>query len=47
MGVGLLPAENIVGRAELIVASWRPGASLFKPWTWFDVRPDRVLRPIR
>jgi signal peptidase I len=47
MGVGLQPAENIFGRAELIVATWSPGASLFKPWTWFDVRPDRVLRPIR
>lgn len=46
-GVGLLPAENIVGRAELILASWKPGASLFKPWTWLNLRLDRFLVPVR
>jgi len=46
-GVGLLPAANLLGRAELIVASWEPGASLFKPWTWVRVRSGRVLKPIR
>lgn len=47
MGVGLLPAGNIVGRAELVVASWRPGASLFKPWTWLNLQPGRFLKPVR
>jgi signal peptidase I len=47
VGVGFLPAENIVGRAEIVVASWRPGAALLKPWTWFDLQPDRFLRPVR
>ena len=47
LGVGLLPTENIVGRAELIVASWRPGSALLKPWTWFSLQPDRFLRPVR
>ena len=47
MGVGLLPAENVVGRAELVVASWRPGAGLFKPWTWLNLQPGRFLKPIR
>ena len=47
VGVGLLPAGNIVGRAEFIGASWRPGAGLFKPWTWFKVRPGRVFKPVR
>ncbi|KQY80530.1 signal peptidase I [Brevundimonas sp. Root1423] len=47
IGVGLLPAENIVGRAELVVASWRPGAGLFKPWTWLDLQPGRFFKPVR
>ena len=46
-GVGLLPVENIVGRADLILASWRPGASLFKPWTWLNLQLDRFLVPVR
>lgn len=47
VGVGLLPAENIVGRAEVVVASWKPGASLFKPWTWFNLQPGRFFKPVR
>lgn len=46
IGVGMLPAENLLGKAEVIVASWRPGASLFKPWTWPDLRPDRFWHRI-
>ena len=46
-GVGLLPEENLLGRAELILASWTPGASLYKPSTWFSLREGRLLRPIR
>ena len=42
IGVGFVPAENLVGRAEVILFSWKQGASLFKPWTWFtDIRPNR------
>jgi len=47
VGVGLLAAENLVGRAELVVASWEPGASLFKPWTWFDLQAGRFFRRVR
>jgi signal peptidase I len=47
VGVGLMPVENLIGRAELVVASWNPGAALYKPWTWFSVRPGRVFQPIR
>lgn len=47
VGVGLLPAENLVGKARIVVASWRPGSGLLKPWTWFNLRLDRFLRPIR
>ena len=34
IGVGFVPAENFVGRAQLILLSWNPSASIFKPWTW-------------
>ena len=46
-GVGFVPAENIIGEAQLVLLSWKPGASLFKPWTWLAVSPDRFLRPVR
>jgi signal peptidase I len=47
VGVGLLPAENIIGQAEVVVASWRPGAGLFKPWTWFNLQPGRFFKRVR
>ncbi|HWU12391.1 MAG TPA: signal peptidase I [Caulobacter sp.] len=47
LGVGLLPAENLVGKARFVMVSWRPGASLLKPWTWLDLQFDRLLKPIR
>ena len=46
IGVGLLPAENIVGRAELVVASWRAGAGLLKPWTWLNLQPGRFFKRV-
>ncbi len=33
-GVGFVPAENLVGKADLILFAWGPDVSLFKPWTW-------------
>ena len=47
IGVGLLPAENVLGRAEIVLASWKPGASLWKPWTWLNLQGDRVMVRIR
>jgi signal peptidase I len=41
-GVGFVPAQNLEGKAQLILFSWKPTASLFKPWTWFtDAQPSR------
>jgi signal peptidase I len=43
-GVGYVPAENLVGKAQIILLSWRPGASIFKPWTWvMNARPSRFF----
>jgi signal peptidase I len=47
VGVGFVPAENLIGRAEFIGWSWKPGASLFKPWTWLNLDPSRFMRRIR
>ena len=46
-GVGYVPFDNLVGRADLILASWSPKASLIKPWTWIsEALPSRWLRRI-
>jgi signal peptidase I len=46
-GVGFVPEENLEGRAQMILMSWKPGASLFKPWTWFAINTDRFFRSLR
>ena len=47
-GVGFVPAENLVGKAQIILLSWNPEASLFKPWTWvLDARPSRFFNVLR
>jgi len=45
VGVGFLPAANLIGRAELVVASWKPGASVWKPWSWLNLQ-GRWFMPI-
>jgi signal peptidase I len=43
-GVGFVPAENLIGKAEIILFSWKPGASLWNPVTWFTkVQPSRFF----
>jgi signal peptidase I len=53
MGVGFVPEENLVGKAQFVLGSWDTGiddtdhskATLFKPWTWFtQARGDRFFR---
>lgn len=44
-GVGLVPAENLIGKAEIILFSWNEGASLWNPVSWFSkVRMDRWFK---
>ena len=45
-GVGFVAAQDIVGRADLVLVSWNPGAGLLKPWTWLDLQWDRLFKPI-
>ena len=48
IGVGYVPAENLVGKARIIMLSWNKGASLFKPWTWvLDARPSRFFHTLK
>ena len=40
-------AENLIGRARIVLVSWKGGAEVFKPWTWvlrFD--PGRTLKSV-
>jgi signal peptidase I len=50
-GVGYVPFENLVGRAEIIffsVANDNPDVALWKPWTWpFAVRWQRFFGLVR
>ncbi|RYG18394.1 MAG: signal peptidase I, partial [Caulobacteraceae bacterium] len=47
-GVGFVPAENLEGKAQMILFSWGEGASFFKPWTWFTkARPGRFFHVLQ
>jgi signal peptidase I len=47
-GVGYVPAENLVGKAQIILLSWHRGATIFKPWTWvMNARPSRFFHPLK
>ena len=46
--VGFVPAENLEGKAQIILLSWTGKAELFKPWTWvLDARPSRFFRVLK
>jgi len=43
-GVGFVPEEDLIGRARMVLVSWKPGASIFKPWTWvMNLQPKRFF----
>jgi len=47
-GVGFIPADHLVGKAQIILLSWKPEASIFKPWTWvIDARPSRFFKILK
>jgi signal peptidase I len=46
--VGCPPAENLVGRAEVIFFSTDGSAELWEPWKWpFAIRYSRLFRAVR
>ncbi len=46
-GVGFVPEDNLVGKAQIVMLSWHENASILKPWTWLDLRTDRFLRLLK
>jgi signal peptidase I len=47
-GVGFVPAENIVGRADLMFFSTNGSAAWWEVWKWpFAVRWERLFTLIR
>jgi len=47
-GVGYVPAEDLVGRAELIFFSVKKGAPAWAFWEWpWTVRWERLFQPVR
>ena len=46
-GIGYIPAENIIGRAEFILLSVDEDFVLYKPWTWHNMRGKRFFKRIR
>ena len=45
-GAGFVPAENIVGKAEIVLLSVNEDFSIKKPWTWLNFRGDRWFESI-
>ena len=47
-GVGLLPIDNLVGRADAVVGSWDLGVRHQPMWTWLSgFRLTRFFTPVR
>ncbi|GAK33848.1 signal peptidase I [Iodidimonas nitroreducens] len=47
VGVGYVPAENLVGRAEIIFFATDGGARLWEPWFWFQsIRYGRLFNDL-
>ena len=46
-GVGFVPYENFVGRAEIIFFSMREDGAAWRVWEWpWTVRWNRLLKPV-
>ena len=47
-GVGLLPIDNLIGRADAVVGSWDMGMRSQPVWTWFaGFRVERFFTSVR
>ena len=46
-GAGYVPSGNLMGKAEIILLSVSEDFSLFKPWTWFNMRGNRFFKAIK
>jgi signal peptidase I len=47
-GVGFVPFENLIGRAEIIFFSVETGESAWQVWRWpWTVRWQRLFKPVR
>lgn len=48
LGVGMVPAENLVGKARVTLLSFDETTRIYLPWTWFTgLRLDRMAVPIK
>ncbi len=45
-GAGLVPAENLMGKAEIVLLSVSDDFVLYKPWTWGNMRGSRFFKTI-
>ena len=45
-GAGLVPTENLMGKAEIVLLSVSEDFELIKPWTWGNMRGSRFFKPI-
>ena len=46
--VGYVPLENFVGKANILFFSFKPEASLFRPWEWpLEIRWSRLFQWVR
>lgn len=46
-GAGYVPAEALMGKAEIVLLSATDDFVLFKPWTWGKLRGDRFFKSIK
>lgn len=45
-GAGFVPAENLMGKAEIVLLSVNEKFVLYKPWTWGNMRGSRFFKSI-